>query len=162
MNSVNRLELQPVMLVVNQYNLDNNLLLAEVEAVVVAEEDIVLDVHTYIEIIILKMEHFLDLANRSGSVKIGVFVEKMEHNHDTVQILQHVSDYKQILILYFMTDQAEIENKINMVRAFMLLNNVERYIFASETLIPSKEGLNPHEDKHAKDGCCHTQPIFWS
>ena len=61
-------------------------------------------------------------------------------------------DYKQILILYFMTDQAEIENKINMVRAFMLLNNVERYIFASETLIPSKEGINPHEDEHAKDG----------
>jgi hypothetical protein len=66
--------------------------------------------------------------------------------------LCETSDYKQILILYFMTDQAEIENKIKMVRAFMLLNNVERYIFASETLVPSKEGLNPHEDKHAKDG----------
>lgn len=61
-------------------------------------------------------------------------------------------DYKQILILYFMTDQTEIENKINMVRALMLLNNVNRYIFASETLIPSEEGLNPHEDKNAKDG----------
>lgn len=61
-------------------------------------------------------------------------------------------DYKQILILYFMTEQDDIESKINMVRAFMLLNNVERYIFASETLIPSKEGLNPHEDIHAKDG----------
>ena len=34
----------------------------------------------------------------------------------------------------------------------MLLHNVERYIFASETLIPSIEGLNPHEDKNAKDG----------
>lgn len=61
-------------------------------------------------------------------------------------------DYKQILILYFMTDQAEIENKVNMVRALMLLNNVERYIFASETLIPSIEGLNPKEDPNAKDG----------
>ncbi len=61
-------------------------------------------------------------------------------------------DNKQILILYFMTDQSEIENKINMVRAMMLLHNVERYIFASETLIPSKEGLNPHTDKNAKDG----------
>ena len=61
-------------------------------------------------------------------------------------------DNKQILILYFMTEQTEIENKINMVRALMLLNNVERYIFASETLIPSKIGLNPHEDKNAKDG----------
>lgn len=59
---------------------------------------------------------------------------------------------QQILILYFMTDQNEIENKINMVRAFMLLNDVERYIFASETLIPSQPGLNPHEDKEAKDG----------
>jgi len=59
---------------------------------------------------------------------------------------------KQILILYFMTDQNEIENKINMVRAFMLLNDVERYIFASETLIPSQTGLNPHKDKKAKDG----------
>ena len=61
-------------------------------------------------------------------------------------------DHKQLLILYFMTDQSEIENKINMVRALMLLNNVERYIFASETLIPSEVGLNPHEDKDAKDG----------
>ena len=61
-------------------------------------------------------------------------------------------DNKQILILYFMTDQAEIEDKVNMVRAMMLLHNVERYIFASETLIPSKEGLNPHKDKNAKDG----------
>ena len=61
-------------------------------------------------------------------------------------------DYKQILILYFMTDQSEIENKVNMVRALMLLNNVERYIFASETLIPSVEGLNPQEDENAKDG----------
>ena len=34
----------------------------------------------------------------------------------------------------------------------MLLNDVERYIFASETLIPSVEGLNPHEDEKAKDG----------
>lgn len=66
--------------------------------------------------------------------------------------LCETKDYKQILILYFMTDQIEIENKINMVRALMLLNDVERYIFASETLIPSKEGLNPHEDKKAKDG----------
>ena len=61
-------------------------------------------------------------------------------------------DYKQILILYFMTDQSDIENKINMIRAIMLLNDVERYIFASETLIPSEVGLNPYEDKHAKDG----------
>lgn len=61
-------------------------------------------------------------------------------------------DNKQILILYFMTDQLEIENKINMVRALMLLNDVKRYIFASETLIPSEEGLNPKEDKKAKDG----------
>lgn len=61
-------------------------------------------------------------------------------------------DYKQILILYFMTEQSEIENKINMVRAIMLLNDVERYIFASETLIPSVKGLNPHEDENAKDG----------
>ena len=66
--------------------------------------------------------------------------------------LCETSDYKQILILYFMTDHAEIENKINMVRAIMLLNNVERYIFASETLIPSQEGLNPTEDENAKDG----------
>ena len=66
--------------------------------------------------------------------------------------LCETSDYKQILILYFMTDQNEIENKINMVRALMLLNNVNRYIFASETLIPSQEGLNPYEDKDAKDG----------
>ena len=66
--------------------------------------------------------------------------------------LCETSDHKQLLILYFMTDQAEIENKINMVRAMMLLHNVERYIFASETLIPSKKGLNPHEDKNAKDG----------
>ena len=61
-------------------------------------------------------------------------------------------DNKQLLILYFMTDQAEIENKINMVRAIMLLHNVERYIFASETLIPSKEDLNPLEDENARDG----------
>ena len=66
--------------------------------------------------------------------------------------LCETNDYKQILILYFMTDQAEIENKVNMVRAIMLLNNVERYIFASETLIPSVEGLNPQEDPNAKDG----------
>lgn len=66
--------------------------------------------------------------------------------------LCETSDYKQILILYFMTEQAEIENKVNMVRALMLLNNVERYIFASETLIPSVEGLNPQEDENAKDG----------
>lgn len=66
--------------------------------------------------------------------------------------LCETSDDKQILILYFMTEQSEIENKINMVRAFMLLNNVERYIFASETLIPSQEGLNPNEDPNAKDG----------
>ena len=66
--------------------------------------------------------------------------------------LCETSDYKQILILYFMTEQTEIENKINMVRAIMLLHNVERYIFASETLIPSMEGLNSHEDKNAKDG----------
>ena len=66
--------------------------------------------------------------------------------------LCETSDHTQLLILYFMTDQAEIENKINMVRAMMLLHNVERYIFASETLIPSQKGLNPHEDKNAKDG----------
>lgn len=66
--------------------------------------------------------------------------------------LCETADYKQILILYFMTDQTEIENKINMVRAIMLLHNVKRYIFASETLIPSVEGMNPHEDKNAKDG----------
>ena len=66
--------------------------------------------------------------------------------------LCETKDLKHILILYFMTDQAEIENKINMVRAFMLLNDVKRYIFASETLIPSQEGLNPHDDPHAKDG----------
>lgn len=87
-----------------------------------------------------------------------------EHAIDTVHTLLlndsimpmtflcETSDNKQILILYFMTDQAEIENKINMVRALMLLNNVERYIFASETLIPSEIGLNPHEDKNSKDG----------
>jgi hypothetical protein len=87
-----------------------------------------------------------------------------EHAIDTVHTLLlndsvmpmtflcETNDDKQILILYFMTDQTEIENKINMVRALMLLNNVERYIFASETLIPSKVGLNPHEDKDAKDG----------
>ena len=87
-----------------------------------------------------------------------------EHAIDTVHTLLlndnvmpmtflcETKDFKQILILYFMTDQLEIENKINMVRAIMLLNNVERYIFASETLIPSKEGLNPNEDKNAKDG----------
>jgi len=62
------------------------------------------------------------------------------------------NDNKQIMILYFMTDQAEIENKINMVRAIMLLHNVNRYIFASETLVPSKEGLNPQLDKNSKDG----------
>ena len=61
-------------------------------------------------------------------------------------------DNKHILILYFMTEQSEIENKVNMVRALMLLNNVDRYIFASETLIPSVEGLNPQEDENAKDG----------
>ncbi len=61
-------------------------------------------------------------------------------------------DNKHLLILYFMTDQSEIENKINMVRAMMLLHNVERYIFASETLIPSTTGLNPYEDENAKDG----------
>ena len=66
--------------------------------------------------------------------------------------LCETSDNKQILILYFMTEQNEIDNKINMVRAIMLLHNVERYIFASETLIPSEEGLNPHEDENAKDG----------
>ncbi|MCW8899525.1 MAG: hypothetical protein OQK75_01965 [Gammaproteobacteria bacterium] len=87
-----------------------------------------------------------------------------EHAIDTVHTLLlndnvmpmtflcETNDYKQILILYFMTDQLEIENKINMVRALMLLNNVERYIFASETLIPSKAGVNPNEDKDAKDG----------
>lgn len=53
--------------------------------------------------------------------------------------LCETTDNKQLLILYFMTDHAEIENKINMVRAMMLLHNVERYIFASETLIPSKK-----------------------
>ena len=51
-----------------------------------------------------------------------------------------------------MTQQSDIQNKINMVRAMMLLNDVERYVFASETLIPSEEGLNPHEDKNARDG----------
>lgn len=66
--------------------------------------------------------------------------------------LCETNDNKQILILYFMTEQNEIDNKINMIRAIMLLHNVERYIFASETLIPSIEGLNPHEDKNAKDG----------
>ena len=87
-----------------------------------------------------------------------------EHAIDTVHTLLlndnvmpmtflcETKDFKQILILYFMTDQTEIENKINMVRALMLLNNVERYIFASETLIPSEEGLNPSEDENAKDG----------
>ena len=65
--------------------------------------------------------------------------------------LCETSDYKQILILYFVTEQAEIENKVNIVRALMLLNNVERYIFASETLIPSEEGLNPQEDENARD-----------
>ncbi len=87
-----------------------------------------------------------------------------EHAIDTVHTLLlndsvmpmtflcETSSNKQILILYFMTDQNEIENKINMVRALMLLNNVERYIFASETLIPSKSGLKPQEDKNAKDG----------
>ena len=87
-----------------------------------------------------------------------------EHAIDTVHTLLlndsvmpmtflcETNDNKQILILYFMTDQNEIDNKINMVRAIMLLHNVERYIFASETLIPSKEGLNPHEDENAKDG----------
>ena len=87
-----------------------------------------------------------------------------EHAIDTVHTLLlndsvmpmtflcETKDYKQILILYFMTEHSEIENKINMVRAMMLLNNVDRYIFASETLIPSVEGLNPHEDKNAKDG----------
>ncbi len=61
-------------------------------------------------------------------------------------------DNKQLLILYFMTDKNEIENKINMVRAIMLLHKVKRYIFASETLIPSQPGLNPHEDADARDG----------
>lgn len=87
-----------------------------------------------------------------------------EHAIDTVHTLLlndsvmpmtflcETNENKQILILYFMTDQSEIDNKINMVRAIMLLHNVERYIFASETLIPSKEGLNPHEDENAKDG----------
>jgi len=87
-----------------------------------------------------------------------------EHAIDTVHTLLlndsvmpmtflcETKDYKQILILYFMTEHSEIENKINMVRAMMLLNNVDRYIFASETLIPSVEGLNPHEDENAKDG----------
>jgi len=87
-----------------------------------------------------------------------------EHAIDTVHTLLlndsvmpmtflcETNNNKQILILYFMTEQTEIENKINMVRAIMLLHNVERYIFASETLIPSKEGLNPHEDANAKDG----------
>jgi len=87
-----------------------------------------------------------------------------EHAIDTVHTLLlndsvmpmtflcETNENKQILILYFMTDQNEIDNKINMVRAIMLLHNVERYIFASETLIPSKEGLNPHEDENAKDG----------
>lgn len=87
-----------------------------------------------------------------------------EHAIDTVHTLLlndsvmpmtflcETNDYKQILILYFMTDQSEIENKVNMVRALMLLNNVERYIFASETLIPSIEGLSPQEDPNAKDG----------
>ncbi len=62
------------------------------------------------------------------------------------------ADNRQMLILYFMTDRNEIQNKINMVRAIMLLHKVEHYIFASETLIPSRPGLNPHEDKDAKDG----------
>lgn len=87
-----------------------------------------------------------------------------EHAIDTVHTLLlndnvmpmtflcETADFKQILILYFMTQQSDIKNKINMVRAIMLLNNVERYIFASETLIPSKEGLNPSDDKNAKDG----------
>ena len=87
-----------------------------------------------------------------------------EHAIDTVHTLLlndsvmpmtflcETTEQKQILILYFMTDQTEIQHKINMVRAIMLLNNVERYIFASETLIPSIEGLNPQEDKNAKDG----------
>ncbi len=66
--------------------------------------------------------------------------------------LCETTDHRQLLILYFMTDQAEIENKINMVRAMMLLHNVERYIFASETLIPSIKGLNPYQDENAKDG----------
>ena len=94
------------------------------------------------------------------------------HNHDTFEdhaidtvhtlllndnvmpmtFLCETRNYSQILILYFMTQQTEIQNKINMVRAMMLLNDVERYIFASETLIPSQEGLNPHEDPNAKDG----------
>lgn len=75
--------------------------------------------------------------------------------NDTVMpmtFLCETNDHKQLLILYFMTDQSEIENKINMVRAMMLLHNVDRYIFASETLIPSQPGLNPHEDKNARDG----------
>ncbi|MFK5913509.1 MAG: hypothetical protein QM484_03970 [Woeseiaceae bacterium] len=87
-----------------------------------------------------------------------------EHAIDTVHTLLlndsvmpmtflcETNDNRQILILYFMTDQSEIDNKINMVRALMLLNNVNRYIFASETLIPSVKGLNPHEDKNARNG----------
>lgn len=87
-----------------------------------------------------------------------------EHAIDTVHTLLlndavmpltflcETDSHKQILILYFMTDHTDIQHKINMVRAIMLLNNVERYIFASETLIPSAEGLNPHEDENARDG----------
>ena len=110
------------------------------------------------------IQRSIKMSYANSVVDLQNYDEFEEHAIDTVHTLLlndsvmpmtflcETTDNKQILILYFMTDQAEIENKINMVRAMMLLHNVERYIFASETLIPSKEGLNPHMDKNAKDG----------
>ena len=50
-------------------------------------------------------------------------------------------DYKHLLILFYEDKQLGIEEQINMVRNIMLLNDVERYIFATETLSPNNKGL---------------------
>jgi len=50
-------------------------------------------------------------------------------------------DYKHLLILFYKDKQLGIEEQINMVRNIMLLNNVEKYIFAMETLSHGNKGL---------------------
>ena len=60
------------------------------------------------------------------------------------------NDLKQILILYFMTEQSSTEDEINMIRAIMLLNKVERYIFACQILSSCKNNLNTGINKEAK------------
>lgn len=51
-------------------------------------------------------------------------------------------DLKQILILYFRTENSCSEDEINVIREIMLLNKIERYILAYQTIPSCKDHLN--------------------